>query len=56
MSINENIRARVDDNEFAAGVFVNLEKTFDMVDHKMLIGKLEHYRVRDIAKDWFCSF
>ena len=53
MSIIENTQVRLDDNEFAARVFVDLKKTFDMVDHKMLIKTLEHYGVRSIAKDWF---
>ena len=56
MSIIENIEARMDDNEFAVGVFADLEKTFDTVDYKILIGKLEHCGVRGIAKDWFCSY
>ena len=38
MSIIENIEARMDDNEFAAGVFADLEKTFDTVDY--LLGNL----------------
>ena len=46
MSITENIQARV---------FVDLKKAFDTFDYKMLIRKLEHYEVRSIAKDWFCS-
>ena len=56
MSIIENIQTRLDDNEFTAGVFVDLKQVFDTVDHEMLIGKLEHYGVRGIAKVWFCSY
>ena len=40
MSIIENIQARLDNNEFTAGVFVDLKKAFEMVDHEMRIGKL----------------
>ena len=56
MSIIENIQTRLDDNEFTAMVFVDLKKTFDMVDHEIRTGKLEHYGVRAIVKDWFCSY
>ena len=56
MSIIENIQTRLDDNEFAARVFVDLKKAFDTVDHKIRIWKLEHYGVSGIAKDWLCSY
>ena len=56
MSIIENIHTRLDDNEFVAGVFVDLKKTFDTTDYKIFIGKREHYGVRSITKDSFCSY
>ena len=55
MSIIENTHARLDDNEFPARVFVVLRKAFDTVDHKMFIGKPEHYGVRCVTEDWLCS-
>ena len=51
MSITENIQARLDDNEFAAGVFADLKKAFETIDHKIIIRKVENYGVRGIAKD-----
>ena len=53
ISIIENIQTRLYDNEFAAGVFVDIKKASDTVDHKILIRKHEHYKVRGTAKDWF---
>ena len=45
MSINENIQTRLDDNEFADGVFVLLKGAFDTVEHKIHIGELGDYGV-----------
>ena len=55
MSITENIQSQLDQNKFCAGVFVDLKKAFDTVDHKILLNKLSHYGIRGIANEWFCS-
>ena len=55
MLIIENIQTQLNNGEFAAGVFEDLRKAFDAVDHRILIQKLEHYGVRGISKKWFSS-
>ena len=45
ISIIENIQTRLDDNEFADGVFVDLNGAFDTVEHKIHIGELGDYGV-----------
>lgn len=52
-AITETIRAALDNNEFAVGIFVDLQKAFDTVDHKILLKKLEHYGVQGVANDLF---
>ena len=49
--IIESIQTRLYENEFAAEVFVDIRKAFDTVDHKILIRKHDHYKVRFIAKE-----
>ena len=46
----------LDKGEFACGVFVDLQKAFDTVDHKILLSKLDHYGIRGIANCWFKSY
>jgi hypothetical protein len=37
------------------GVFIDPKKAFDMVDHRILLAKLEHYRVRGGIILWMDS-
>ena len=56
MSIAENIQTQLDDGKYSAGVFVDLKKAFDTVDHNILLKKLDYYGVRGIANEWFASY
>ena len=56
VSITEDIRQSLDNNFFACGIFIVLQKAFDTVDHNILRKKLEHYGVRGLANDWFHSY
>ena len=41
---------------FVCGVFVDLQKAFDTLDHNTLLHRLSHYDIRDIADCWFSSY
>jgi len=36
ISITESIRQSIDDNEFGCGIFIDLKKAFDIVNHAIL--------------------
>ena len=50
------ISKAIDDNEFTMGVFLDVSKAFDTVDHVILLQKLEHYGIRGVALDWFKNY
>ena len=56
VSITEKIRKALDTGHFASGIFIDLQKAFDTVDHNILVSKLEYYGVRGTAKNWFSSY
>ena len=56
IQITEKIRAEIDNNNYACGIFLDLQKAFDTVDHNILIKKLSYYGIRGISNKWFQSF
>ena len=42
--------------EYTLGIFIDLSKAFDTVDHKILLSKLDLYGIRGTTKKWFKDY
>ena len=56
VSLTEAIKNSLDNRKFGCGIFIDLQKAFDTVNHEVLLTKLEHYGIRGTVLDWFKSY
>jgi hypothetical protein len=48
--ITDKIKMAIEDKRYAFGIFLDLGKAFDTVDHSTLLAKIKHYGIRGIAE------
>ena len=59
MAVSELVEAitnGIDNKEYTVGVFIDLKKAFDTIDHKLLLQKMDRYGVRGVANMWLESY
>ena len=56
IQITEKIKETIDKKKYGCGIFIDLRKAFDTVNHDILLKKLEHYGIRGTALIWFKSY
>ena len=56
IDLYDKISSALDHKEHAVGVFLDLSKAFDTVNHEILFDKLYHYGIRGLALDWVESY
>ena len=56
LELHEEITISLDNNKYSIGVFIDLKKALDTVDHDVLTKQFNFYGVRGIAHKWIVSY
>ena len=56
LDLVEEITTSLEKNKYTVGVFIDLKKAFDTVDHDILCTKLHFYGLRGVAQEWIQSY
>ena len=56
LDIVNTIQSNMDKKLYTCGIFIDLKKAFDTVNHSVLLSKLHHYVIRGVVNDWFSSY
>ena len=52
----DKISSSLDKCNHTVGIFVDLSKAFDTIDHEILLSKLNRYGIRGTALEWFKNY
>ena len=56
INLTENTRQALEEGYIGCGIFADLQKAFDNVDHEIFLAKFNQYGVCGVSNDWFRSY
>ena len=56
IELYDKITESIEKEEYTIGIFIDLQKAFDSIDHSILLHKLQHYGIRGVALQWFTDY
>lgn len=52
----EYVSGKIDSKVYSVGIFIDLQKAFDTIDHEILLQKLQQNGIRGLAYNWVKSY
>ena len=56
LKLVDKISNEIDNKKFTVGIFLDLSKAFDTVNHSILFQKLHYYGIRGNTLSWFKDY
>ena len=56
IELSDKIAEAMDNKKHMMGIFIDLSKAFDTLNHSILLQKLSNYGIRGVANDWFKNY
>ena len=56
IELSDKIAEAMDNKKHMMGIFIDLSKAFDTLNHSISLQKLSNYGIRGVANDWFKNY
>ena len=56
IDVVDEIYQHLDNRDMVLGIYLDLQKAFDTVDHNILLAKLANYGIRGVVYNWFKDY
>ena len=56
IEVTDNLLFNLENDNISVGIYTDLQKAFDTVNHKILSTKMYNYGIRGIVHNWFSSY